>query len=650
MSGSIQNKLATVSTVKLVAISVGVSVVITAILTGIMSLLMLGRLSLELFLANSFIGIIVPLIVAPFVISLLKQATRYEQVNRELKDENKEVKKLEREAEQKAHDMQAVNQLAIECAAASPETDILKLIAEKLRDITHALAVGITLYDPNKRILTTKYIAVSGQLLTAANQLVGFNLIGMDNPVTPELESRMLSSTVETLDDLTDVSFGVIPKPVALLVKNTLGLGSFIALALTFGGKLVGTAIVSLRNEQSVVDLDVYKTLAHVAAVSIQRRYAEDALRENEIKYRTIIENLSEGILLLDELGTVIEWNPAQESISELKREEAIGKSIWDIQFQLTPERQRTPEFYEHMKQTTQKILNSGAYHKFNRPVKGPIRSADGTVKHILQTTFPILSPNHHRIGSIMRNITAEVKAEEDRENLIAELKSKNTELEQFTYTVSHDLKAPLITIKGFLGLLEKDALGGDVERLQQDIRRITNAANKMQTLLNELLELSRIGRIVNPSRDVPFEHIVQDALATVHGRLASQGVQVIVREDLPVVFVDQTRINQVVQNLLDNSAKFMGEQTLPSIEIGAKGKDMDGKPILYVHDNGIGISPQHLESVFELFRKLDPLAEGTGIGLVLVKRIIEVHGGRIWLESAGSGKGTTVYFTLPTP
>lgn len=649
MRGSIQNKLVTESTLKLTMIIVGVLVIITTTLTALLSTLVLGHVSREFLLTNLLLGTIVPAIVAPIAINLFKQVIAMERANLELSIENLEIKRLEKEAEQKARDMQAVNELAIECAAATPDMDILKLIAEKLRDITHALAVGITLYEPDKRLLITKYIAVSGQLLSVANQLAGFNLIGMENQITQEMEERMLNGTVETFDNLTDVTFGAISRPVAVLFKNTLGIGNFVAFALSYGGKLVGTAIIALRNEQPVIDLDVYKTLAHVAAVSIQRRHAEDALRESEIKFRTIIENLSEGIMLLDERGTVIEWNPAQESISELKREEAIGKSIWDIQFQLTPEPQRTPEFYDHMKQTAQKILNSGAYHKFNRPVKGPIQAGDGTVKHILQTTFPIHSPNHHRLGSIMRNITAEVKAEEERENLIAELKSKNTELEQFTYTVSHDLKAPLITIKGFLGLLEKDVLAGDVERLQQDIHRITKAADRMQRLLNELLELSRIGRMVNPSRNVPFEQIVQDSLAAVHGRLAAQGVQVIVRGDLPVVFVDQTRINQVVQNLLDNSAKFMGEQPHPSIEIGTKGNDMDGKPTLYVHDNGIGISSQHLESVFELFRKLDPLAEGTGIGLVLVKRIIEVHGGRIWLESEGPGKGTTVFFTLPT-
>ncbi|MFT3894754.1 MAG: ATP-binding protein [Anaerolineales bacterium] len=650
MRGFIQNKLVTVSTTKLAAISVGISVVVTAILTSILSFLIMGRLSLELLVANTLIGIIVPLIVAPFVISLLKQATNWEQVSYELKKENIEQKRLEEEAEQKVRDLQAVNELAIECAATLPETDIIQLIAEKLRSITHAIGVGITLYEPARRILTIKHIAVSGQVLTIANQLVGFNLVGMETPVTPEMERHMISGTVESFEDLSDVSFGTVPKPVALLFKSTLGIGNFVALALSYGGKLVGTAIIALRKEQPTVDLDIYKTLAHVAAVSIQRKNAEEALRESENKFRTLIENLSEGILLLDEQGSIIEWNRAQEDIAGLLREQVIGKPIWEVQFQLTPEPQRTPEFYERMKQRARQILTSGESSNFNRPIIGPIQSGNGKVKHVLQTSFPIRSFNHYRIGSIMRDISSQVHAEAERNNLIAELKSKNTELEQFTYTVSHDLKAPIITIRGFLGMLEKDAFGGNMERLRKDIYRITEAAEKMQRLLNELLELSRIGRVIHPPRAIPFEQIVHDGLSSVHGRLAVNKVQVDIKQDLPIVFVDPTRINQVVQNLLDNSAKFMGEQPDPRIAIGTNGADTDGKPIFYVRDNGIGIAPQHVESVFRLFQKLNPYAEGTGIGLVVAKRIIEVHGGRIWVESEGLGKGTTVYFTLPVP
>jgi DNA-binding LacI/PurR family transcriptional regulator/signal transduction histidine kinase len=238
-------------------------------------------------------------------------------------------------------------------------------------------------------------------------------------------------------------------------------------------------------------------------------------------------------------------------------------------------------------------------------------------------------------------------RADEERERLIAELEARNTELERFTYTVSHDLKAPLITIRGFLGFVEQDARAGSWERLDEDMARIVEATDKMRRLLDELLELSRIGRMMNPPEDVAFAAIVQDALQLVQGRLAARNVQVEVAAQLPTVHGDRARLVEVVQNLVDNACKFMGDQSEPRITIGQRGIDREGKPILFVQDNGIGIDPQYHERIFELFNKLNPRLEGTGIGLALVKRIIEVHGGRIWVESAGANKGTTFFFTL---
>jgi len=649
MRGYIQRKLATISTAKLTVISIAISVVITIFLTGVLSFLLLGRLSFELLFANSIIGVVVPAIVAPFAINLLKQATNWEQINQELKRENIKRKRLEDEATQKAKDMQSINHLAIECAAATPETDIIKLIAEKLRDITDALGVAVTIYDQEARTLTTKHIAVSNQILTIANKLVGYNLIGMVNHVTPEMEKHMLVGTVDTFSDLSEVSFGTIPKPVATLIKNTIGIGAFTGLALSYAGKLIGTAIIAHKDGHPLVDLDICKTLAHVSAVSIQRKNTENALRESETKFRTLIENLSEGMLLLDEQGRVIEWNPAQAALTGFMLDDVVGKPIWDIQFQLMPECNRTPEFYKMMEHQSQSILTSGKFANFNRPQAGVIHSKDGGVKHILQTSFPIQTDSgKYRIGSIMRDITTQKQAEKDREELISELKAKNTELEQFTYTVSHDLKAPLITIKGFLGLLEKDMLDGKADHAKKDILRISEATEKMHILLNELLELSRIGRFVNPSQNVHFVRIVQDAISAVRGNLDANNVKINIAKNLPSVFVDQTRLVQVMQNLLDNSAKFTGEQTKPVIEIGTSGVAKDGKQTFFVKDNGKGIAPDQIERVFGLFQKLDINAEGTGIGLALVKRIIEVHGGRIWITSEGLGHGTTVWFTLP--
>jgi signal transduction histidine kinase len=253
---------------------------------------------------------------------------------------------------------------------------------------------------------------------------------------------------------------------------------------------------------------------------------------------------------------------------------------------------------------------------------------------------------SEHTNAILRREIAERQRIEAERERLIIELEARSAEMERFTYTVSHDLKSPLITIQGFLGLLEKDAMAGDIERMRTDITYIQAAAATMQRLLNELLELSRIGRVANPLTEVSLSELSQEAVTLVAGQIAARGVQVHIAPDLPVVMGDRQRLLEVLQNLLDNAVKFMGSQPQPWINVGVRREGEE--TVCYVRDNGVGIEPRYHEKVFGLFERLDASSDGTGIGLTLVKRIIEVHGGRIWVESAGQGHGSTFCFTLP--
>ena len=224
-------------------------------------------------------------------------------------------------------------------------------------------------------------------------------------------------------------------------------------------------------------------------------------------------------------------------------------------------------------------------------------------------------------------------------------LRIKSAELERFTYMVSHDLKSPLVTIKTFLGFLEKDMEAQQVETVARDLGFIRNAADKMALLLEDLLEFSRVGHKGNAPVEVPLQEIAQEALDLVAGQIANRGVQAEVTQEPAWVFGDRSRLVEVFQNLIDNAVKFMGEQPDPRVEIGIERAGEEAE--LFVRDNGKGIDPRHHGKVFGLFEKLDTSVPGSGLGLAMVQRIIELHGGTIRVESDGLGRGTTFRFTM---
>lgn len=202
------------------------------------------------------------------------------------------------------------------------------------------------------------------------------------------------------------------------------------------------------------------------------------------------------------------------------------------------------------------------------------------------------------------------------------------------------------MTIQGFLGYLQKSASEGNLPAFHKDYERISRATLRMDRLLKDLLELSRIGRVLNKQSDLPFETLAREAAENVHGRLQQGNIALRIGANLPIIRGDKPRLIEVLQNLIDNAAKYMGNQTEPLIEIGQRGVE-NRQAVLYVKDNGIGIAAEYHDRIFRLFDKLDPSSEGTGVGLALVKQIIEFHGGRIWIESR-PGNGSTFCFTLP--
>jgi len=378
------------------------------------------------------------------------------------------------------------------------------------------------------------------------------------------------------------------------------------------------------------VDPDVVSSLDQGGGPShclAARNVSEQVLRESMELYRSLFTNMLNGFALCEMHYvegraadfTYLEVNEAFERLTGLK--DVVGKRASEV---IPGIRETDPELLE----IYGRVARTGKPEQF----KTYVRSLD------MWFAISVYSPRSEHFVAVFDVITERKQAEEV-------LQRRNEEILRFTHTVSHDLKSPLITIRTFLGYLENDLKQADTARVDTDLGHIRRAAEKMTHLLDDLLSLSRIGRKVNPPEDMTLQAIVREALEMVAGQIAERQVQIQVSDAPVVLHGDRMRLSEVFQNLIDNAIKFMGEQAEPRVEIGM---DASGPEIvLFVRDNGLGIDPRHQSKLFGIFEKLHPGTEGTGMGLAMVKRIIEVHGGRIWVESAGPDQGTTFRFTL---
>jgi len=227
------------------------------------------------------------------------------------------------------------------------------------------------------------------------------------------------------------------------------------------------------------------------------------------------------------------------------------------------------------------------------------------------------------------------------------ELKKKDKKLEDFVYVVSHELKAPLISLQWFSSVLLKDYHEKLEDEGRRYLERIKENSHDMEVMISDLLALSRIGQVVSAFRDVSSRKIIERACSSLKPWLYKDRIEVFVWDNLPTIHCDEARIYQVFENLLTNAVKFMGDNKSPRIEIGYEDKEDFSQ--FYVRDNGIGIDPRYHQKIFEIFHRLKEVEDeaATGFGLAIVERIVRHHGGKLWGESE-RGKGATFYFTLP--
>ena len=361
------------------------------------------------------------------------------------------------------------------------------------------------------------------------------------------------------------------------------------------------------------------------------------ARKRAEEQFRLAVESAPNGMLMVDERGTIVLSNRQLESMFGYRREELVGQSIEMLVAE--PVRPGHPRLRATFFRDPQARPMGGGRelygrHKDGRPVPieiglNPFVTQDGTFC----------------LAAII-DITARKRAEQDLKRYNEELQRSNRELGQFAYVASHDLQEPLRAVSGCVQLLRQRYQGKLDARADELIGHAVGGASRMQTLINDLLVYSRVG-----TRGRPFEQC--DCLVPLREALANLEVTVretealITHDPLPTVFGDSTQLTQLFQNLIGNALKFRGTAR-PEVHIGIERKSTGF--LFSVRDNGIGIEPQYFERVFGVFQRLHSRREypGNGIGLAICRKIVERHNGRMWVDSA-PGRGATFYFTIPT-
>jgi PAS domain S-box-containing protein len=358
-----------------------------------------------------------------------------------------------------------------------------------------------------------------------------------------------------------------------------------------------------------------------------------EALRTSESRYRALVENAPVAVFISRQ-HRVADANPAcLRLLGATSAEQLLGRTSLGLFH---------PDCHEVIAERSRQLHTQGGAVP---PIEQRLVRLDGTTVEVEVAAAAFADRGDRANLVVMNDITERKRAERELRASEAELRQRNDELMRFTYTVSHDLKSPLVTIQSFLGYLEQDVARKDAEATTKDLGFIRGAAQKMARLLDDLLQLSRVGRVKSPSMDVPLRSVIAEAQSLVAGHITQRGVRVEVTPEPIILHGDPMRLTELFQNLLDNAVKFMGAEPEPLVEVTTE--KTDGEIIITVRDNGIGIDPRHTAKLFGLFEKLDASSEGTGIGLALVRRIVETHGGRIWAESAGPGQGARFRFTL---
>jgi PAS domain S-box-containing protein len=367
-----------------------------------------------------------------------------------------------------------------------------------------------------------------------------------------------------------------------------------------------------------------------------KRKLAEGHLAQVESRYRGLLEAAPDAMVVVNQGGEIVLLNVQAEKQFGYRRDELVGQQVKDI----------IPEgFAERLIADATRSVADALAQQIGTGIEISGRRKDGTEFPIEIMLSPLESAEGILVTAAIRNISARKKSEQELARANRVLERSNIELQQFAYIASHDLQSPLRSISGFVQLLKMEYEGKLGEQAADWIRRTVQSIDHMQTLIRDLLAYSRVDSRSRPFVQISFLDVFSDVIDLLESSIRDAGAQVTSGE-LPVVMGDRSQLVQLMQNLIGNGLKYHGDKS-PHVHVSAK---RNGNEWTFsVQDNGIGIDPKYYERIFEIFKRLHDQKEypGTGIGLAVCRRVVNRHGGTIWVESE-PGHGSTFHFTIP--
>jgi PAS domain S-box-containing protein len=362
-----------------------------------------------------------------------------------------------------------------------------------------------------------------------------------------------------------------------------------------------------------------------------ERKKAEEKLRSASIYARSLLEASLDPLVTISAEGKVTDVNKSTEDVTGCSREELIGSDFSD--YFTEPENARVGY---------KRVFTDGYVKDY--PLA--IRHKSGKITDVLYnaTVYRSAQGEVQGVFAAARDITERKAMENEIQRTMEKLRQSNAELEQFAYVASHDLQEPLRMVASYVQLLERRYKGKLDSDADEFIAYAVDGANRMRGLIEDLLTYSRVGRLGKPFEPTDTESTLETALKNLKASI-SENNAVVTHDQLPVVVADGGQLTQLFQNLIGNAIKFHGKEP-PRVHVSTQVKETEY--LFSVKDNGIGIAPEYFDRLFKIFQRLHTREEypGSGIGLAICKRIVERHGGRIWLESQ-VGKGSTIYFTI---